>query len=190
MTAPTNILYVCSTSHLDWDWLAPFEQYYANGYDDAYWGAYNPVRYSFDKLFELLDRSQGVPYAFNLAEVGWLQRYLADAPARLAKLSTYAGRLTFLGGGITSPDNLVCEGEAFIRNFLLGRRWLRGHGLGEMISDVLWIPDDFGQDPNLPITVEALGFAGAAFWRVPGSRATRCPPTARGPCSRSSRRAA
>src|SRR5262249_21171689 len=147
-----------------------------------------PVRGSFEQLFALLD---GGSYPqFNLAEIAWLQRYLEDSPTLMQKLAGYGPKLVFLGGGVSSPDNLVCDGEAVLRNYLVGRRWLRGRGLGAMISDVLWIPDDFGQDPNLPITVDAMGFAGAAFWRVPGQQSYQQPIEGPPRCSRPSARTA
>lgn len=175
-TNPPGILYVCSTSHLDWDWMVRFEDYYTNGITCAdgpvpcCFGKHNPVRDSLDALFKVLDNHP--EYQFNLAELAWLQRYLTDNPALLSKLAGYKGRLFFMGAGITSPDNQVCDGELFIRNFLVGYQWLQANGLEQMLSPVLWVPDDFGQDPNLPVTVNALEFLGAGFWRVPGQKGT------------------
>jgi hypothetical protein len=31
-----------------------------------------------------------------------------------------------------------------------------------------WLPDDFGQDPELPVGVQALGMRSIAFSRLPG----------------------
>src|SRR5262249_18520118 len=77
--------------------------------------------------------------------------------------------LRIVGGGITSPDNLICAGEAFIRSYLFGRLWL-----GQKFPDLLplkhcWIPDDFGQDPELPVLVPAMGMRRIAFTRLPGT---------------------
>ncbi len=29
-----------------------------------------------------------------------------------------------VGGGITSPENLIVHGEAFLRNYLIGLEWM------------------------------------------------------------------
>jgi len=158
-----GVLFVCSTSHMDWDWVATFEQYYGIGNPSAQ----PPVRQILDTAFDLI----GTPdsgYHYNLAELAWLRRYLQDNPAMAPTLATYVGKLHFLGGGITSPDNLITHGEAFIRNYLLGQAFLKRTGLSALLSNVCWIPDDFGQDPQLPVVLNAMGMTGVSFWRVPG----------------------
>lgn len=165
-------LFVCSTSHMDWDWINTFEGYYSAGLQN-----HNPVRFTLDQayvLFTLLPtfpRGQAIPspvFQYNLAEVAWLRRWLLDNPDKQAGLAKFGKNYCFMGGGITSPDNLVCNGEVFIRNYLVGRQFLRDRGLSDQISDVCWIPDDFGSDPELPTTLKAMGLKAAAFWRVPG----------------------
>ncbi|NUO01112.1 MAG: hypothetical protein HUU01_10915 [Saprospiraceae bacterium] len=157
---------------MDWDWVATFEQYYGIGNPS---GEQPPVRQILDTAFDLL----GTPdsgYQYNLAELAWLRRYLQDNPTAAPTLATYAGKLYFLGGGLTSPDNLITHGEAFIRNYLLGQAFLKRAGLSALLSNVCWIPDDFGQDPQLPVVLNAMGMTGVSFWRVPGDEPT--PPTA------------
>src|SRR5262245_55228299 len=111
----TGVLYVVSTSHMDWDWIARFEQYYGIGNP----GATPAVREILDTALSLIQSTSD--YQYNLAEVAWLLRYLQDNPLPPATVATLPGRLVLLGGGLTSPDNLLCNGEAFIRNYLMGR---------------------------------------------------------------------
>jgi alpha-mannosidase len=169
VTNPSNGTIFCvSTSHMDWDWIATFEQYYNTGYynsnpDDEH----PPVRSILDQAMALLDPTQDTGYQFNLAEVSWLQRYMLDNPS-IPPTANMKG-LFFLGGGFTSPDNLVCNGEAFIRNYLVGRSIIRKMGLSSCISNVCWIPDDFGHDPQLPVVLKAMNMTGVSFWRIPGN---------------------
>lgn len=162
----TNTLYVVSTSHLDWDWLARFEQYYGIGDPTS-----NPPSYAVrDILDQAISLIQTTPdYQYNLAEVAWLLRYLQDNPSLPSIVGTLTGRFVLLGGGITSPDNLLCHGEAFIRNYLVGRAAVSAVGLGALLTSVCWIPDDFGHDPQLPVALNAMGMTGVSFWRVPGN---------------------
>lgn len=159
-----GILFVCCTSHMDWDWIGTFEDYYSMGLPSSS-NPHNPVRYTLDQAFQLLSAGG---FQFNLAEIAWLKRWLQDNPDKLAAMAAFGKNLCLMGGGITSPDNLVTHGEVFIRNYLVGHQYLQNIGLADQISNVCWIPDDFGQDPELPVVLKAMGLTGAAFWRVPG----------------------
>jgi alpha-mannosidase len=158
-------LFVVSTSHMDWDWNQTFEEYYQTNSGST------PVKTILQNAIALLqDVTLSIPYQYNLAEIAWLQRFLREFPNQLGVLQNFTpNQLVFLGGGITSPDNLVCNGEAFIRNYLVGRRFLKEMKLDAALTDVCWIPDDFGQDPQLPVVLHAMGMNGVSFWRVPGN---------------------
>src|SRR5262249_21055327 len=144
------------SSHLDWDWLQTFEDYYQSSVDQI-----------FSEALDILSAATDAqPAAYSIAEVGYLQRFVeqhVDAGARLRE----AGRsFRVLGGGITSPGNRLPEGEAFIRNYLVGRRFTDGQGL--VTTRQAWLPDDFGHDAQLPIVLRAMGLDAVAFSRVPG----------------------
>ncbi len=163
---PPIQLFVVSTSHMDWDWNQTSEEYYRTNLYST------PVRTILQNAISLLqDETLPLPYQFNLAEIAWLKRFLHEFPEQLGVLQGFApDQLVFLGGGITSPDNLVCNGEAFIRNYLVGRQFLKEKQLDAALTDVCWIPDDFGQDPQLPVVLNAMGMNGVGFWRVPGNQ--------------------
>lgn len=158
--AASATFFIACTSHMDWDWIGTFEDYYASEVDN-----HNAVRDILNSAHELI-KNNGLQ--FNLAEIAWLERWLEDYPEKLADLTTFQDKLYFMGGGITSPDNLVCNGEVFIRNFLVGRQYLKKIGLSNLLLNICWIPDDFGQDPELPVVLKAMGLQMTAFWRVPG----------------------
>ena len=163
---PGKVL-VCPTSHLDWDWYDTFAEYFQVGppSTNGYAGAVNAI---LSGVCQLLSTEPS--FCYSLAEVGYLQAFLAANPDALATLlSAGPDRFVLMGGGITSPDNLMCHGEVFIRNYLVGRRWLESVGLHALVAPVAWLPDDFGHDPQLPVVLAAMGLPWLGLSRVPGS---------------------
>ena len=156
----------CPTSHLDWDWLGTFAEYTQLPTDQShYTGGVTPI---LEIVASMLDDHPD--FRFSMAEIAFLRVFGASHPDRLAALiEAGPDRFVLLGGGITSPDNLVCHGEVFIRNYLLGREWLRSVGLEGNVSPIAWLPDDFGHDPQLPIVLAAMGLTWLGLSRVPGS---------------------
>src|SRR5262249_57102396 len=100
--------------------------------------------------------ASGTHYYYSIAEMGFLQRFVEAQPDRLDALRAVGQDLRIVGGGITSPDNLLPTGEAFIRDYLVGKTWVDAT-LGLPIRQA-WVPDDFGHDAQLPIVREAMGF--------------------------------
>ena len=145
------------SSHLDWDWLFTFEEYYQRSVDQI-----------FGDMLDILraPAEPGRGAAYSIAEVGFLARFVSDHPDAAMQLRAAGRSFRVLGGGITSPDNLLPEGEAFIRNFLVGRRWTDAQGL--VTTPQAWLPDDFGHDAQLPIVLRAMGLDAVGFARVPG----------------------
>lgn len=156
----THVLIIEPSGHLDWDWQGTFEQYY-----DAGAGGHTPVKLSFQHAMSLLANNSS--YTYSICEQAYLQRFFQDFPDDVGTFRGYGERLSISGGGITSAENLICHGETFIRNYLVGRHWVRDT-LGDKFVPDLWIPDDFGHDSQLPVTLRAMGYRGAAFWRIPG----------------------
>jgi alpha-mannosidase len=145
------------SSHLDWDWLFTFEAYFQRSVNAIFTDALELVGAPAD------GKSAAV---YSIAEVAYVQRFVAEHPEAAAEIVDAGRRFRFLGGGITSPDNLLPEGEAFVRNFLVGRRWTDAQGF--LTTPQAWLPDDFGHDAQLPITLHALGLDAVGFSRVPG----------------------
>lgn len=165
MAQPTK-LFVCPTSHMDWDWACSFEEYYKT-YTGSHLGR-GVVQSILDAAVTLLGSESGT-FLFNLAEIGWFQRYLLDQGGALPSAPHLTKTLILMGGAITSPDNIVCDGEAYVRAYLVGRQWAQAVGLGDAIANVSWMPDDFGHDPELPVILSAMGLTAVGFARVPGA---------------------
>ena len=149
------------SSHLDYDWLVDFLTYYNTGYNGS-----TPVKDIYPQALGLLQGSSS--YFYSICEMDYFRQYLTDNPDQVASFQAVVGQLRLAGGGITSPDNLLSHGEAFIRTYLVGRMWLQDTIPALLPIRICWIPDDFGHDPELPATLQALGMTATSFWRVPG----------------------
>lgn len=152
------------SAHLDWDWLVPFQTYFLEGYSPG--SAVNDI---LNSALELLDKNPS--FRYSLCEIGYLKQYVEYQTSigndPIAKIK--GNNLYIVGGGIVSPDNLLSSGEAFIRNYLCGKRWLNSNLPHLLPLKHCWIPDDFGHDPELPVVLQAMGLISVAFWRIPGS---------------------
>jgi len=134
----------------------------------------------------MLSASAG-KFGYHICEMSFLQRFAQDDAGSFQILKQHnPDTFSIVGGGMTSPDKddrdfllvegsrliLFCDsllphGEAFIRNYLSGVRWLRSVGLEW--SRTVWLPDDFGHDSQLPVLLEALGVKAVSFARSPGA---------------------
>ena len=164
-SSATQVLILEQSAHCDWDWLATFDQYYAQGAD-----SHQPVAQTLNEAVSYIQNyvvKPPPPYVYTFCEMGYLRRYLHDNPSQVTAIKQFLpGIFNISSGGIVSADNLLSHGEAFIRNYLIGRQWVE-HALGITPSLQMWIPDDFGHDAQLPIVLLAMGFMGAGFWRIP-----------------------
>ena len=165
-TIPPHLI-VCPTSHMDWDWIASFNEYYKPGLPTDPEEGRGAVQSILDYAVMLFGSES--TFIYNVAEIAWLQRYLVDQGDMLPSAPNLTGTLSLMGGGVTSPDNIVCDGEVFVRNYLLGRQWARSVGLESAVENVSWMPDDFGHDPELPVILSAMGLPAVGFARVPGA---------------------
>ncbi|MCG8328538.1 MAG: hypothetical protein MI974_12675 [Chitinophagales bacterium] len=164
-----HVLILSHAAHMDWDWLNPFP-YNSNltppAYDPTY---FNPsTRGPADSILHratnnLLDTSY---YYYSLCEVGFLKGFAQNERSLFDQLKTI-DRFRVVGGGITSPDNLLPQGEAFLRNFLVANKWMSDQKVDW--SGQVWIPDDFGHDGQLPVMLKALDAMGVGFARIPGA---------------------
>jgi alpha-mannosidase len=153
--APGREVVLEQFAHLDWDWQERFPQL-AQENVQIYLGVNDAQRYW---------QAQGGSYPYSVCEISFL-RYFADANPDDFKRLREGGNVTVVGGGITSPDNLLTSGECFFRAFLVGLQWMDAQPLDW--SRMVWLPDDFGHDSQLPVLLVAMGAAAVAFSRVAG----------------------
>ena len=156
-----TLLILEQSAHCDWDWLQTFDQYYENCYGNGH-----AVKTILETAIDYVTNTPGYTYVF--CEVGYLKKYFDSKPSDLQQWrdAIAAGTFQFSSGGVTSAENLTLHTEAFVRNYLFGRRWLKTH-LDATASLRMWVPDDFGHDAQLPVLLKALGYTGVGFWRIP-----------------------
>lgn len=160
-TQPYYTMIFDQSAHLDWDWIRTFAQnywYYTNG------SGVNDIIAA-----GILNAQQGKPaYYYTVCEMGFFRRFIEEHPDQIAAIQALGDNFQVIGGGVTSPDCQVCSGEGFVRNYLVGQTWLK-RVVGLTPKPHSWLPDDFGQGPELPALLVALGFASVAFSRLPGT---------------------
>ncbi|HEV3086805.1 MAG TPA: hypothetical protein VGX96_06220, partial [Candidatus Elarobacter sp.] len=107
------------------------------------------------------------PYFYSICEMGFLRMFCEDGRfAAQAQILKESSRFQIVGGGITSPDNVITHPEAFIRNYLSGWQFVE-RTFPALPKLHAWIPDDFGHDSQLPALLSAMGMQSASFQRVP-----------------------
>jgi alpha-mannosidase len=171
-----RVVILSQSSHLDWDWLLPFSTLLNDnpqdpiGYFGRNNGAVQPVNTIFTDAgnFLLPNGTANPAYYYSICEMGFLEGFAEKNPSAFSVLKQAGNNLRIVGGGITSPDNLLPNGECFIRNYLICKLWLEANLPGLPLNQS-WLPDDFGHDSQLPVLMQALGFEGVGFARVPGS---------------------
>jgi alpha-mannosidase len=164
-----RVMILAQASHMDWDWLATHPTLLRNDPpDDSYFvDGRAPATVLFTTAADFMVRSP--TYRYSTTEIAFLKGFagLPEFEDTYEKLRSVGGRLCVVGGGITSPDNLLPSGEAFIRNYLTGQRWLRESNPDLLPLSQAYLPDDFGHDSQLPVVLEAMGMGGVAFSRLP-----------------------
>lgn len=162
-----HVVILSHAAHMDWDWLNKFI-YNANQTPPQYTSYFScGERCMADSILGFATQNlQDTSYYYSICEMGFLQIFANDRPAEFSQMKN-SGNLRIVGGGITSPDNLLPSGEGFIRNFLIANNWL--NEVGVPWSGQVWIPDDFGHDPQLPVMLEAMDAIGVGFARIPGA---------------------
>ncbi len=176
--APEKVLILSVTAHMDWDWEFTFPEYYeAYHCTSGYWKY--PVRQIFSNAVQYVEASlnKTPPYFYSISVVDYLKKFAEDRPDWFERLLALGDRFRIVGDGVTSPDNLLPNGETLIRTYLLTDVWLRqrvpadpGNGLPPLPhARQAWVPDDFGHSAGFPIILQALGFEAVGFSRLPTS---------------------
>ncbi|MCP5047455.1 MAG: hypothetical protein GY940_09810 [bacterium] len=175
---PQYILILSTTSHKDWDWIATFDDYYNSGSEPPRDFPQSAVKDILSTANSYLydNKDNTPPSYYQTCEIGFLQKFAVDQPTTFNQLIQMGDRLRIVGGGITSPDNLLPTGESLLRNYLVANTWIMQTfpanpttGLPAMPPlRQTWIPDDFGHDSQFPILMQAMGLQGTGFSRIPG----------------------
>ena len=152
----SRVLVFGETSHWDPNWLHTTEEYY---------------QLCIPRIFEraLLELEQEPRRVFSLESLFFLRRHWQSNPAQRERLRSLVNqsRLRLTGTGITTPDTVLPDTEAILRDYADGQRWLKDNGMS-VEPRLAYLPDDFGHSPALPTLLTALGFDMAAITRIDG----------------------
>jgi len=165
--AANRVVILSHDAHMDWDWLNPFP-YNVNMKGPSYNNYFGGTRQPADSILSMATQNllSSSAYYYSVCEMGFLRAFANNRPSLFNSMKN-TGRLRIVGGGITSPDNLLPHGETFIRDFLVANQWLKKVNLPW--SQQVWLPDDFGHDPQLPVMLQAMDALGVGFARIPGA---------------------
>lgn len=145
------------SSHWDPNWLLTSEEYYRLR-----------IGRILDQVIEALEAEPR--RVFSVECIFFLKMYWERNPQNQETIRRLvnAGRIRLTGSGMTTPDTLLPETEALMRDYLLGQEWLRRNGMSQE-PRLAYLPDDFGHSPTLPDLLDALGVEMAAVSRIDGS---------------------
>jgi hypothetical protein len=151
-----QVLLFGETSHWDPNWLHTSEEYYTLC-----------IRGILDRVMQVLDEEPR--RVFSIESLFFLQRYWQSNPGQHDRLRNLINqrRLRLTGTGITTPDTVLPDTEAILRDYANGQAWLRENGM-TVEPRLAYLPDDFGHSPALPTLLVALGIDMAAVTRIDG----------------------
>lgn len=159
--APAVRIVLEQFSHMDWDWQNTF-LVNVTGEGDPYpyfKGFTQPANVILSQAGELLRHPD---YYYAVCEMAFLRKF-GETHRELLREMIASTRMRVVGGGIVSPDNLLPNGECFYRNYLAGLAWMQSVSLPW--TRCVWLPDDFGHDSQLPVTLAAMDALAVGFAR-------------------------
>ncbi len=153
-----EVVVVAESTHWDPDWLLTSPEYLRL-----------MVAPTLDRALDALDAEPRRVYSVECAF--FPDAYLRARPERREAFVRLAnqGRLCFTGSGVTTPDTLLPEDEALLRDLLEGSQWLRAQGI-DAEPRMLYLPDSFGHSPGLPALAAAAGVGRVGICRIDGMR--------------------
>ncbi len=152
-----KILVVAESTHWDPDWLLTSNEYYRY-----------LVRRALEQAVSELQADER--RVFDVECIFFLRMFWERGARRREVIRDLVntGRMRLTGSGVTTPDTLLPNDEALIRDLLTGLDWLRSNGMTQQ-PGTLYLPDSFGHSPALPSLLASSGIGGVAFSRIDGA---------------------
>ncbi len=130
-------------SHLDLAWLWPIRETIRKG------------ARTFSNVLMLMDQYPDFKFGASQAQLyQWIKDHYPELYSRV-KNKIIEGRWDLLGATWVEPDTNIIGGEAFIRQFLYGKKFFKQE-FGQDIK-VLFLPDSFGYTGALPQIMKKCG---------------------------------
>jgi len=148
---PSPRIHLICNAHLDPVWKWEWEE----GLTEAL--------STFETAAELLEEDPGLIFNHNESVLyQWILEFRPDLFKRIQKLVAN-GRWHIAGGWYLQPDCNMPDGESFIRQILVGRRFFREHfGVEPRLA---YNFDAFGHHGNLPQILRKAGYLGYVHFR-------------------------
>ncbi|MBW3087065.1 hypothetical protein KEM60_03295 [Austwickia sp. TVS 96-490-7B] len=130
-------------AHIDSAWLWPVRE------------TRRKVARTLSNVLALIDRDADFRFAFSQVQhLAWLE---TDQPALFDRVcaAIQSGAIEPVGGMWVESDTNMVGGEAFVRQFLHGQRYLQ-QAAGARAT-IGWLPDTFGYTPALPQLLRLAG---------------------------------
>jgi hypothetical protein len=151
-----RVLIFAESSHWDPNWLLSSEQYYERR-----------IRHILHTAIEALKKEPR--RVFSIECIFFLKMFWERNPDRQYILRDLVnqGRMRLSGSGMTTPDTVLPDTEALIRDYLIGQEWLRQNDMTRE-PQTAYLTDDFGYSPTVPDIFSALGYDKVVLTRVDG----------------------
>ena len=122
---------------------------------DTFWG-----------VLLMMEKEQGLTFAQSqMALYEQMSLYYPDLLKEIKK-RVADGTWSVVGNQWSEPDEMLCSGESYIRQFLLGSEFIRENNLAPL-SRIVWTPDAFtGHAATLPKIFKGCGMENYLFMRA------------------------
>jgi len=151
-----RVLIFAESSHWDPNWLLTSEEYYERR-----------IQHILHAAIEALKKEPR--RVFSIECIFFLKMFWERNPDRQETLRDLInqGRMRLSGSGMTTPDTVLPDTEALIRDYLIGQEWLRKNDITRE-PQTAYLTDDFGYSPTVPDVFSALGYDKVVVTRVDG----------------------
>lgn len=161
--APESIVYLATYSHVDPDWLWPYQE----GEQQAH--------STFRSVLGILDEFPELRFSMSSAvHYKWVRE---SDPALFARITAAVARKAWepLGGWWVEADTNIPSGESLMRQAVYGQaEFEKSFGVRSTIG---FLPDSFGSSANLPTILRAQGMTGYVLKRGDFADGSTPPPT-------------
>jgi len=122
---------------------------------DTFWG-----------VLRMMNQEQGLTFAQSQLALYEQMGLLYPDLLKEIKKRIDDGTWSVTGNQWSEPDEMLCSGESYIRQFLLGSEWMRETNLAPP-SRIVWTPDAFtGHASSLPKIFKGCGMENYLFMRA------------------------
>ena len=154
VAGPLPQIKLAGNAHIDlayrWRWNETIKRVVP----DTFWG-----------VLRMMEQVQGLTFAQS--QMALYEQICLNDPDLLKEIKKRIadGTWSVTGNQWSEPDEMLCSGESYIRQFLLGSEFMREKNLAPL-SRIVWMPDAFsGHAATLPKIFKGCGMENYLFMR-------------------------